>query len=225
MSAMSRQFVLELGHAESHAREDFVAGAPNAAALSLIDGWPDWTSRAMVVVGPPASGKSHLASIWAAKAGAEMIDGAGFGDEHARAMQGVGAVVVDGLSPGAFDERALFHALNLVRQNGVWLLVAARTPPAGWAVDLPDLKSRLRALPCVDMGAPDDALLRALLIKLAADRQQQLDPAVINYLLLRIERSFAGVRAAIEKLDKGALQLQRPVTRALAAELFRDEAP
>ena len=122
------------------------------------------------------------------------------------------------------NERALFHLINLVREEEAYLLITARTPPGRWAVALPDLASRLRAIPAVMLTAPDDALLRAVLVKLFADRQLAVDEALIAYLVTRIERSFAAARAAVERLDREALRRKRPVTRALAAEVLARRA-
>ena len=125
-------------------------------------------------------------------------------------------------SRSALDERALFHLLNLIREEEAYLLITARAAPARWGVALPDLASRLRAVPTVTLSAPDDALLRAVLVKLFADRQLGVDSSLVSYLATRIERSFAAARAAVEALDREALRMQRPVTRALAAELLRE---
>ena len=225
-SAAQRQLVLDLGHDASYAREDFIRGEANATALALIDRWPDWPDRAVVVVGPEGSGKSHLAAIWAARSGARGIAAAALGEADLPDLLAPGALVIENLGPGdGLDERALFHLLNLVREERASLLITARSLPAGWTLQTPDLASRLRALPVVSLAPPDERLLRALLIKLAADRQLALDDSVVNYLIVRVERSFAGVQQAIARLDHAAMQQKRPVTRALAAALFRDETP
>ena len=107
-----------------------------------------------------------------------------------------------------------------MREEEAFLLITARAAPASWSVALPDLASRLRAIPTVALSAPDDALLRAVLVKLFADRQLAVDESLVSYLATRIERSFAAARAAVEALDREALRLKRPVTRALAAEFL-----
>jgi chromosomal replication initiation ATPase DnaA len=133
-----------------------------------------------------------------------------------------GALVVEDLATWHVEERALFHLLNLAREQNANLLFTARSPPGAWPVKLPDLVSRLRELPIVNLDPPDDALLRAVLVKLFADRQLAVDEALIAYLVTRMERSFAAARATVAALDREALRQQRPVTRALASELFRD---
>jgi chromosomal replication initiation ATPase DnaA len=133
-----------------------------------------------------------------------------------------GALVIEDLREGACEESALFHLLNLAREEGAFVLITARTAPAGWTIGLRDLGSRLRALPSVILAPPDDALLRAVLIKLFADRQLAVDEGLIGYLASRIERSFASARAVVAELDREALRQHREVNRALAAELLRN---
>jgi chromosomal replication initiation ATPase DnaA len=220
----SLQLVLSLPHMESFAREDFIAGPSNAAALSLVDRWPDWPDRVVALIGPEGSGKSHLASIWAEKTGARILSARALDGASVIDALSTGALVIENLVPPQVDEIALFHLLNLVREERAHLLVTSRSLPATWPIALRDLMSRLRALPVVTVTPPDDALLQALMMKLAADRQIDLDPALLSYLVQRLERSFSAVRAAIVALDREALRQKRPISRALAAELFRDDA-
>lgn len=219
-----RQLALALPHRESFARDDFLEGPGNAAALALIDSWPDWPARAMLLVGPEGSGKSHLAAIWATEAGARLTAAAALDAREVPAALATGALVVEDAVAGGFDERALFHLLNLAREEAAFVLITSRTAPAAMPVVLRDLASRLRALPAVTLAAPDDALLRAVLVKLCADRQMTVDEGVVGYLAARIERSFAAARRTVERLDAEALRLARPVTRALAASVLREEA-
>ena len=214
-----RQLALALPHAESFARDDFLIGDSNAHALAMIERWPDWADRVLALTGPEGAGKSHLAAIWAEKAGARRVSARALGETDLVASLATGALVVEDAS-ATLDERALFHLLNLVREEDGYLLLTARTAPATWGVALPDLGSRLRAVPVVTASAPDDALLRAVMVKLFADRQLAVDENLIAYLATRIERSFAAAREAVAQLDREALRQKRGVTRALAAELL-----
>ena len=220
MASRPRQLALALDHAESYAREDFLSGPCNAAALALIDGWPDWPANTVALVGPEGSGKSHLAATWTMAAGARVISGRALTQSDLLPSLATGALVVE--EAAAADERSLFHLINLAREQEAFLLFTARTPPSTWPILLPDLMSRLRAIPVVTLQAPDDALLRAVIVKIAADRQLDLDESTVTYLSTHIERSFAAARAAVIALDDEALQRGRPPTRALAAEMLRD---
>jgi chromosomal replication initiation ATPase DnaA len=217
-----RQLAFALPHAESLGRDNFLEGPANAAALALIDGWPDWPNRVMLLVGPEGSGKSHLAAIWAEEAGARSTGAHALTVAEVPGALATGALVVDDLKPQQFDERALFHLLNLTREEEAYVLITAREPPSALAIELRDLRSRLRAIPTVSLLPPDDQLFRALIVKFCADRQMVVDEAVVSFLATRIERSFAAARQAVELLDTEALRLGRPVTRALAAELLRN---
>jgi chromosomal replication initiation ATPase DnaA len=219
-----RQLALALDHSESFAREDFLAGPSNAAALAMIDRWPDWPDRALLLIGPEGAGKSHLAAVWAQISGARLVGARALEAGNLPATLATGALVVEDLSAGAFDERALFHLLNLVREFEAWVLITGRQSADKLAVGLPDLASRLQALPAAQIAAPGDALLRAVIVKLFTDRQIAVDETLVAYLVARVERSFAGAREAVERLDREALRQKRAVTRALAGELFRDPA-
>jgi chromosomal replication initiation ATPase DnaA len=214
-----RQLALALPHAENFSQEDFLAGASNAAALSLVERWPDWPDRALAIVGPEGAGKSHLAAIWADITGARRVSARVLDEINLPAALATGALVIEDAAEG-LDERALFHLLNLMRQQEAFVLMTARALPATWRIELADLTSRLRAIPVVELYSPDDALLRAVMVKLFSDRQLAVDEALIAYLTTRIERSFAAARAAVDDLDREALRQKRPVTRALAAELL-----
>jgi chromosomal replication initiation ATPase DnaA len=217
-----RQLAFALPHAESLTRDNFLEGPANAAGLALIDSWPEWPNRIMLLVGPDGSGKSHLAAIWAEQAGARSTTAHALTAAAVPGALATGALVVEDLRSSDFDDRALFHLMNLAREDGAFVLVTAREPPSAFEIELRDLRSRLRAIPAVSLLPPDDQLFRALIVKFCADRQLAVDESVVSYLATRIERSYAAARQAVELLDAEALRLGRPVSRALAAELLRN---
>jgi chromosomal replication initiation ATPase DnaA len=209
-------------------RADFLVSASNSEAVRLLSGWRDWPRRHLALVGPARAGKTHLAHVWMQESGAERLSAACLDDAAAeRLVRHGGAVIedVDGLA--SLDpprrhavEGALFHLYNLAAAEGAWLLMTGRAAPGRWPVETPDLASRLAALPLARVAPPDDILLSSLMVKLFADRQLQVAPGVIEYLSRRIERSFSAVEDAVGALDRLSLERQRPVTRALAAEVL-----
>jgi chromosomal replication initiation ATPase DnaA len=219
-----RQLAFKLPHAENLSRDDFLESTSNAAALALVESWPAWPNRIMMLVGDAGSGKSHLASIWAERSGARATAAHHLSAAAVPAALATGALVVEDLFAPGLDEQALFHLLNLAREEGADVLMTARTAPTNWRIGLRDLASRLRALPVVTLDAPDDQLLRSLIVKFAADRQMKIDESVVGYLAARIERSSKSAREAIDRLDSEALRQGRAVTRSLAVELFRNVA-
>jgi chromosomal replication initiation ATPase DnaA len=225
MNEIPRQLPLALGFTERFGREDFLPGPSNAAALALIERWPDWPAPAVALVGPEGAGKSHLAAIWAKAAGARSIASNAIAAASLPLALATGALVIEDLRPDACEDVALFHLLNLAREQGGYLLITARTPPSGWTVPLRDLASRLRALPVVALAPPDEALLRAVLVKLFTDRQLDVDDDLLTFLLTRIERSVAGARAAVAALDREALGQRRRINRKFAADVLAATFP
>lgn len=222
-SSSFQQLPLDLPATPALRREDYLGAPGNAAALSLIDAFPQWPSRVVCLVGPEGAGKSHLATIFAEEAGAHVVMARDLSRAQVPAALETGALVLEDLEAGGFDEAALFHLLNLAREQHAFVLMTARTPPSGFALATADLVSRLRAIPVFTIAPADDALLGAVLVKLFADRQLAVDGATVNYILPRMQRSVAGARRIVEALDTMALARKRPVTRALAAQLLREQ--
>jgi chromosomal replication initiation ATPase DnaA len=219
------QLPLDLPHDASFDADDFFVTASNEAAYARIAAWPDWTGIGLALVGPPGSGKSHLASIWAGMADARTVRCEDLDVDTVFALAPGGAVVIEDAPSSRLDERALFHLMNLAAQSGASLLITTHVSPPAWSVTLPDLATRLRALAEVSLQAPDDALLRAVTVKLFADRQVLVDEALVSYLLSRSERSLAAVRALVERLDRRALAEHARLTRAFAARVLRGTGP
>jgi chromosomal replication initiation ATPase DnaA len=205
----------------SFAREDFLRGPSNAEALNLVERWPDWPDRIVALIGPQGSGKSHLAAIWAEATGARVLSAKLLPHSDLPAAFATGALVLEDLEFEGLDERALFHLLNFAREQAANVLITSRSPLTTFPVIIRDLASRMRAVPSAALAAPDDALLRALIVKLAVDRQTAVDESLVSYVANRIERSFAAAHHAVQRLDEEAMRQHRPVTRALAVELFR----
>jgi chromosomal replication initiation ATPase DnaA len=221
MSDPSRQLAIDLPPRPAHGRADFLASECNRAALERIDRWPDWPGRRLVLYGPASSGKSHLARLWCAESGARYVPARDLASELPLANGALPpAMVVDDAE--AASERALLHLFNSCAEAGTALLVVSRNAPAAWAIDLPDLASRLRAMPAVGIDMPDDALLAAVLVKHFADRQLRIAPSVIGYIVPRMERSFAMAASLAARLDELALAGGRSIGLALARQALAE---
>ncbi len=224
MTASSLQLPLALGFRPALGEEDFLITPCNALAVAWIDRWPDWSASALVLNGPAGAGKSHLASVWAQRSGATRARPGVSVDLDALVPQGA-RLLIDlhaESHPEPAAEAPWFHLLNLLRERKGQALIVAREPAARWPVRLPDLASRLAALPQVEISPPDDALLSALLVKHLADLGASLDPAVLRYLLPRIERSFAAIAGLATELNQAALSAQKPITLALARKVLQE---
>ncbi len=216
------QLAFDLAHRPALGREAFYEAASNAAALAAVEGWRGWPGGRMLLVGPAGAGKTHLAHVFAAACnGAVVVQAASLVDVPGlAALPGVAVEDAEAIAGDVAAETALFHLHNLMLAEGGRLLVTAATPPRDWGLCLPDLQSRMQGAPLVRVEAPCDALLAALLVKLFADRQIEVTPALIRWLVPRIERSFAGAGDAVALLDAAALAGGQPVTRRLAAQVM-----
>jgi chromosomal replication initiation ATPase DnaA len=219
---LPQQLPLALAHAPQFGRDAFLPGASNEAALRLIDSWPGWPSPVVLLTGPPGAGKTHLAHVWAERAGARILEAGGLSIATLPDIGTGGALVVEDIDAGDIREAALFHVINRTKEVGAWLLLTARDPAERWPVRLPDLRSRLRSASPVALGAPDEDLLRKVLVKLFADRQLLVEKGLVDYLIVRMERSLSFAGALVRALDAAALAAGRPLNRGVAAGVLQD---
>ena len=214
------QLAIDLPFQPALGAADFLVSECNRAAHAWIGRWPEWPGRALALYGPAQCGKSHLARLWSARIGGRLIGGPELPALGLPELAALPGVAVDDADRA--PERALLHLHNCCRETGAGLLVVACEPPSRWKIALPDLASRLRAMPAVGILPPDDALLAGLLVKHFTDRQIRVAPAVIGFAVRRIERSFAAAAAFVEALDRAALGAGRPIGLALVRRVLAE---
>jgi len=218
------QLTLDLPHRAALGAEDFLVSDCNIAAVKLVDSWPKWQESAGLLIGPASSGKTHLARVWQARSGARLLDAKILDTKFIDEVREGTPLVVEDADSSAYDERALFHLLNLAREKQLFMLLSARGAPSRWTISLPDLASRLKAVPIVEIRAPDDALLRMVMLKHFADRQLDVDPKVLEFLALHVDRSMQAAAAAVEAVDRLALGTGRKINRQLVVEALAGRA-
>lgn len=222
-AAAPRQLVFDIVPRPAYGAEDFLVSQANEEALAMVERWPDWPHWALVIAGPAQSGKSHLAAVWKLRSNAETVSADALTPGLVDTLRERGALVIEDLQKGISDEALLFHLLNVAREHKLSILMTSQTAPGDLAIRVPDLRSRLRAIPVASIAAPDDALLKALLVKHFADRQLSVEPHVIDQLAMRTDRSFAAVADIVAAIDERALAAKRPVTRVLAREVLAEQ--
>ncbi|MGI9350361.1 MAG: hypothetical protein ACR2O3_02260 [Rhizobiaceae bacterium] len=219
----SRQLPFDLSLDPSVRREDLVESSANAMAVAMIDAWPEWPSHLTVLAGPVGSGKTHIANAWVSGAGGvvcNMRSISDFEQELQDCLDHKGNLVLEDAGAGIIDEVTLFHLVNSVRQANSYCLITSRNWPLEWGIKLPDLLSRLRAAQVIELLEPDDQLLKQVMIKLFADRQLMVDEKVIDYCVLRMERSLESVAKLVAEIDAEALARKSPITRGLAGHVL-----
>ena len=219
MAEPPRQLPLELPHEAALGRDDYLVGQSNQAAFELLESWPEWPSPVVILAGPVGSGKTHLVRAFLEETGASLVAAPDLNEDTVQDLVAAPAAVVENAHLGV-DDTALFHLLNASRQAGKSVLITSRTWPAAWQIALPDLMSRLRAATPVEILEPDDDLLRRVLVKLFADRQVSIDIGVVDYLVLRMERSLDVAIRAVEAIDREALAGRVKITKPLAGRVL-----
>lgn len=222
MAGLGRQLAFDLPHRPATGRDDFLVTSSNAKAVALIDLWPDWPSNTLILRGPPGSGKSHLAAVWHEMTGALIVRPSDVNPDAVPHLLEKSALVIEDAPGDRLKEPALFHLLNLAREQKAHVLITALASPSAWGITLPDLLSRLKAAPTVALGAPDDALLRGVLVKLFADRQIGVDEALVTYLVSRMPRELAAARSLVAEIDRRALEERAEVTRNFVGKVLGD---
>jgi chromosomal replication initiation ATPase DnaA len=216
---MGRQPRLALRRPGSRSREDFIVSSSNAEAVRALDARPTWHAGCLALIGPEGSGKSHLARAWAAAEGAEVLTAQTELSDHDLSRLLGRPILFEDADQARADD-LLFHLINMAGVEGGGLLLTARAPPSIWPADLPDLRSRLNALPVAELTAPDDQLLEGLLRKFFGERSIRPGDDLIAYLVRRIERSAPQARDIVRQLDEAHGVDHKPVTRALARQIL-----
>jgi hypothetical protein len=188
---------LPLGWPADERQEDFIVGDSNSRAVRHLDHWGTWPVMATVLTGPRKSGRSLLGRLFARKSGGRIFDEA---DQR--------------------PEEDLFHAWNAAQESRKPLLIIADAAPPAWAVRLPDLRTRLAATPIVTVGDPDDDVTAGLFEKLLIQRNLQVPPGLIQYIMPRIDRTHVGIIQAVDALDEVALARRVRLSVKLAREMF-----
>lgn len=218
------QIPFDLGHRTAMGRDDFLIAPNNQDAVAWIDLWPDWSAPALVIYGPVASGKSHLAAVWSEKTNAACVRPETLNDESIRHIASAAKHIIledaDKLIGNVEAEKGLFHLYNLFKEEKRSVLLTLVEPPVRRSFALPDLASRLRAAPAVAIREPDDILLGSILVKMFNDRQLRVGQDVVNYIVSHMERSFEEARRIVEATDNKTLVEKRSISVPLIKEIL-----
>lgn len=215
------QLAFDLSASGSTLREDLIESPANATAIAMVDAWPEWPGAFTVLAGPIGSGKSHIASVWMKMSNAVSVDAHAISADEPNLLRQAAAgrpVLIENMGSQPVDETAVFHLLNLIRENAGFGLITSRFWPKEWELQLPDLRSRLMAAQLVELQEPDDLLLKQVMAKLFSDRQLQIDASVIEYCALRMERSLETAARLVEAMDTIALSEKSVISRKTAAK-------
>ena len=216
----AQQLPLNLGYRSAYGREDFLVTPCNSEAVLMLETSETWPNRVMVLYGASGAGKTHLTHVWREMIGAILINGIDLDEARFEDLIGDGRAIVVDNADDVLDARILFHLYNLCRENNRFLLLTAKRPPARWGITLKDLASRLKSTPIAELGEPDDDLIGAVLMKVFTDRQLNVGPDVLGYVLARMERSFAALNDFVDRADELSLAHKKNITVPLARQVL-----
>ena len=221
------QLTLGFNHRQAFGGEDFLVAPPNLEAVRRLDSWPNWPGTVLVISGPAGSGKTHLAKVFQTMSQAYCVTSVDLLESHPSYYLGDApaailedADIISNEKSGNLQE-AILHLHNYLNESGRQLLMTAKQPPARWGLILKDLSSRLNIAAQANIGAPDDALIAAVLVKQFQDRQLKIDEDVIFFVLSRMERSFEAARCIVHAIDKLALKEKRKITVPLVRKVLQ----
>ena len=222
MTDNPHQLVLDLPNRSALGLEDFLVSQNNRDAVEIIDSWPDWPHQAIVLAGPEGAGKTHLANVWRLSASAVLQDAQDINNQWISQFDCARPLVVEDIDRSQINEQALFHLLNLAKERNFHMLFTARKRPGAWSITLPDLRSRIRALPLVEILPPDEILLQTLLIKLFDDRQLPISPAAIKYLARHMDRSTGMAVIIVDAVDRAAWETTGQRVKQISRDMVAD---
>lgn len=220
MAPQAKQMSFDLPIASAMTRDDFILDDANRIAFDVIVSWHQWPANVVILAGPVGSGKSHLAAIHSQQSGAVFLANDDLPKPEDLPILGNAPLIVEDAHKVQLDETRMFHLLNHVRERATTMLITSRSWPDSWPLSLPDLRSRLRAAHPLELNEPGDHLLRQVVVKLFADRQLTVEARVLDYIIVRMERSLSAAGRLVDDLDRKSLEEGRPITRQLAADIL-----
>ena len=214
------QNILNFSYKNKNLYKDISINSCNEIAINLIEKWPDWPSdnRITCIYGPSGSGKTHLSNLWMQKANAVIHDKINhLSLEYIYSINK--PIIFENLSNNKnWPEGLLFEFINEMRSSNNYLLITCSKNPSKLNWKLNDLISRVSSFTNIEIKLPNDDLIKKILNKCYADRQLSLDKQYIDYISMRIERSYLAINKIVDIIDTLTLQYKRPINFSLVKE-------
>ena len=215
------QLSLNLKKKGIYEEDDFLVSSSNKEAYKLVNSWPEWRSRKIIIFGDSGTGKTHLSKIWQKNTSAIILNLNQLKKiKFESFFKKKNIFIIENISD-FFDkinkkeknnlEKQLLHFYNLIEEKKGYLLLTSLIAPKLWKISLPDLKSRILSSIAVKIKKPNDQLLSSVLVKLFVDKQILIDKKIIKFIVYRSERSFANLENIVNKIDKQSLITKKKI--------------
>ena len=225
---MNEQLIFKLSRRQAYNREDFFVSKTNSLAVKILENWKNFSSSGLVIVGPSACGKTHLAAVWSKETSAKSYDISTFIgidinhliDEKFIVLEDVEKLEFISKDKRLIIEENILHIFNSLSANNGKILFTSCRFPRFWEIGLKDLLSRIMTLTIIELNMPDDNLLAAVMAKQFQDRQIKVDDKVLTYAISRMERSFLFAKTLVEALDVESLKLKKPIKKNMVNKII-----
>ena len=215
------QLSLNLKKKGIYEKDDFLVSSSNKEAYKLVNSWPEWRSRKIIIFGDSGTGKTHLSKIWQKNTSAIILNLNQLKKiKFESFFKKKNIFIIENISD-FFDkinnkeknnlEKQLLLFYNLIDEKKGYLLLTSLIAPKLWKISLPDLKSRILSSIAVKIKKPNDQLLSSVLVKLFVDKQILIDKKIITFIVYRSERSFANLENIVNKIDKQSLITKKKI--------------
>ena len=204
------QLFIKFENIKDYKKENFFVSNSNLEAFEILNNWPKWIKKFINLYGEKYSGKSHLAKIFELKSTCLNISEKNFTEEILIKFKTKQSLIIEDYQNN-ISENLLYSLINIVEQENKYLLITSEKPINEFNYKLNDLVSRLNNFLYIKLGAPDDELIYALIVKNFSDRQITIDKKLIDYIIKRIDRSYESIFIFISKVDQLSLQKGKPI--------------
>ena len=214
------QLLINFNLKKDYDERDFYVSSSNKYAFNIINGWPKWLKKTVNLYGEQYSGKSYLSKIFETKTTCLNIESINFTNEILLKFKTKQALIIENFNYN-IPEKLLYSLINIVEQENKYLLITSLKPLNKFDFKLKDLNSRINNCLCVEIGAPDDELIYALIVKNFSDRQINIDKKIIEYIIKRINRSYKDIFLFIYKVDQLSLQKGKPINLSIIKKILK----
>ena len=214
-----KQDIIKFNYDKNLRYEDFYVSISNKHILDLFNNWPDWEKNFINIIGENFSGKTHLINIFLKEKGGVIIESNQLNDENLVKIKNFKNIILENVDLN-INEKLLYTLINIIDQEGKYLIITSTRPIVELNFELGDLRSRANNFLLQNIEKPDDDLIYAIILKNLSDRQILIDEKLINFIIKRIDRSYSKIFDFIYKIDETSLKKKKPIDFRIIKEVL-----
>ena len=216
-----KQNIIKFNHDKNFKYEDFYVSNSNKHILELFNNWPNWEKNFLNIIGENFSGKTHLMNIFLKEKHGIIMESNQLNNENLLKIKNFKNIILENVDLN-INEKLLYTLINIIDQEGKYLIITSVKPLVRINFKLDDLKSRAKNFILQNIEKPDDDLIYAIILKNLSDRQILIDKKLINFIVKRIDRSYSKISDFIYKIDEISLKRKKPIDFKIIKEALED---